>query len=171
MGRSLTFARAEAVPALLHPKRSALCRVGGEHVGAIGELHPDVAEAYGVEGRWVYGELNLGPVHDAIATRATVTAKDLPKYPAVARDIAMLVSTQFQAAEIAEALASASSGLAESVTLFDLYHGASIPEGQRSLAFRIVYRDPEATLTDKRVTQAHAKLGKVAKDKFDATIR
>ena len=98
-------------------------------------------------------------------------ARGLPKFPAVARDIAMLVRDQFSAGEIADALREASNGLAESVRLFDLYRGDQIPDGHRSLAFRVTYRDPEATLTDKRVDKVHASLARLASDRFEATIR
>jgi phenylalanyl-tRNA synthetase beta chain len=98
-------------------------------------------------------------------------ARGLPKFPAVARDIAMLVRDQFSAGEIADALRETSKGLAESVRLFDLYRGDQIPDGHRSLAFRVTYRDPEGTLTDKRVDKVHASLAKLARDRFEATIR
>ena len=97
-------------------------------------------------------------------------ARGLPKFPAVARDIAMLVRDQFSAGEIADALREASDGLAESVRLFDLYRGDQIPDGHRSLAFRVTYRDPEGTLTDKRVEKVHASLARLASDRFEATI-
>ena len=83
----------------------------------------------------------------------------------------MLVRDEFSAGEIAGALQEASKGLAESVTLFDLYRGDQIPDGHRSLAFRVTYRDPEATLTDKRVDKVHSGLAKIARDRFEATLR
>ena len=83
----------------------------------------------------------------------------------------MLVRDEFSAGEIAEALREASKGLAESVRLFDLYRGDQIPPGHRSLAFRVTYRDPNATLTDKRVDKVHGSLAKIARDRFEATIR
>ena len=98
-------------------------------------------------------------------------ASGLPRFPAVTRDIAMLVREDFSAGEIADALQDAAGGLAESVALFDLYRGDQVPEGHRSLAFRVTYRDPEATLTDKRVDKVHQSLSKIARDRFEATIR
>jgi phenylalanyl-tRNA synthetase beta chain len=61
--------------------------------------------------------------------------------------------------------------LVEDVRLFDEYLGEQVPTGQRSLAFRVIYRDPEATLTDKRVEKVHQRLAQTARDRFGATLR
>ena len=159
------------VPAFMHPKRSALVQLEGHPIGFVGEIHPDVGDDLELVGRVVYAELDVPALHTVSEELGPTQAKDLPKFPAVTRDIAMLVRDEFTAGAIADALSEASGGLAESVALFDLYRGDQIPEGHRSLAFRITYRDPEATLTDKRVDKVHASLGKVARDRFDATIR
>ncbi|TNF64478.1 MAG: phenylalanine--tRNA ligase subunit beta [Deltaproteobacteria bacterium] len=159
------------MPSFLHPKRSAVVTLASRPIGFVGEIHPDVGDDLGLIGRVIYAELDV-PVLYALAEELGPTqARGLPKFPAVARDIAMLVRDQYSAGEIAEALREASKGLAESVRLFDLYRGDQIPEGHRSLAFRVTYRDPEGTLTDKRVDKVHASLAEVASDRFEATIR
>ncbi|UCF48404.1 MAG: phenylalanine--tRNA ligase subunit beta [Myxococcales bacterium] len=159
------------MPSFLHPKRSAVVTLASRPIGFVGEIHPDVGDDLGLIGRVIYAELDV-PVLYALAEELGPTqARGLPKFPAVARDIAMLVRDQYSAGEIAEALREASKGLAESVRLFDLYRGDQIPEGHRSLAFRVTYRDPEGTLTDKRVDKVHALLAEVASDRFEATIR
>ena len=160
-----------SVPAFMHPKRSAVVTLGPESVGYVGEVHPDVGDDLELHGRVVYAEIDVAALYGAVAALGVPQASGLPKFPAVTRDIAMLVREDFSAGEIAEALSDASGGLAESVTLFDLYLGDQIPEGQRSLAFRVTYRDPEGTLTDKRVDKAHAKVAARARDHFEAVIR
>ena len=155
----------------MHPKRSAVVTLESRPVGFVGEIHPDVADDLELIGRVVYAELDVAALYGLAEELGPPQAKGLPKFPAVTRDIAMLVGEEYSAGEIAEALATASKGLAESVSLFDLYRGGQIPEGHRSLAFRVTYRDPEATLTDKRVDKVHASLAKVARDRFRATIR
>jgi len=159
------------VPSFLHPKRSALVTLASRPIGFVGEMHPDVGLDLGLIGRVIYAELGVAGLHALSEELGPRQARDLPRFPAVARDIAMLVHDQFNAGEIADALRDASEGLAESVRLFDLYRGDQIPEGHRSLAFRVTYRDPEGTLTDKRVDKVHASLARLASDRFGATIR
>jgi phenylalanyl-tRNA synthetase beta chain len=134
-------------------------------------MHPEVGDELGLIGRVIYAELDVAALHALSEELGPTQARGLPRFPAVVRDIAMLVRDQFSAAEIADALRDASKGLAESVKLFDLYRGDQIPDGHRSLAFRVMYRDPEATLTDKRVDKVHASLARLASDRFEATIR
>ncbi|NOQ82465.1 MAG: phenylalanine--tRNA ligase subunit beta [Myxococcales bacterium] len=159
------------VPGFLHPKRSALVTLASRSIGFVGEMHPDVGDDLGLIGRVIYAELDVPALHALSQELGPTQARGLPKYPAVARDIAMLVRDEFSAGEIADALREASKGLAESVKLFDLYRGDQIPDGHRSLAFRVTYRDPEGTLTDKRVDKVHASLARLAGDRFEATIR
>jgi phenylalanyl-tRNA synthetase beta chain len=158
-------------PSFFHPKRSAVVTLASRPIGFVGEIHPDLGDDLGLIGRVVYAELDVPGLYALSEELGPMQASGLPKFPAVARDIAMLVRDQYSAGEIAEALSEASKGLAESVRLFDLYRGDQIPEGHRSLAFRVTYRDPEGTLTDKRVDKVHASLAEVASDRFEATIR
>lgn len=159
------------VPDFLHPKRSAIVTLASRPIGFVGEIHPDVGDDLGLIGRVVYAELDVPGLYELSEQLGPTQARGLPKFPAVVRDIAMLVREEFSAGEIAEALRKASSGLAESVKLFDLYRGDQIPDGHRSLAFRVTYRDAEGTLTDKRVDKVHSSLAKLAGDRFEATIR
>jgi phenylalanyl-tRNA synthetase beta chain len=169
-GRTPSLAPGD-VPPYMHPKRSAIVLLESRPVGVVGEIHPDVADDLELQGRVVYAELDVAALYDLSEALGPMQAKGLPKFPAVHRDIAMLVKDSFTAGEIAEALQDASKGLAESVTLFDLYLGDQIPDGHRSLAFRVTYRDPDATLTDKRVDKVHAGLAKIARERFEATLR
>jgi phenylalanyl-tRNA synthetase beta chain len=158
-------------PTFLHPKRSAVLTLASRSIGFIGEIHPDVGDDLGLIGRVVYAELDVLGLFELSEELGPMQARGLPKFPAVARDIAMLVRDHFSAGEIADALRETSKGLAESVRLFDLYRGDQIPDGHRSLAFRVTYRDHEGTLTDKQVDKVHASLAKLARDRFEATIR
>jgi len=169
-GRTPTLAPGD-VPPYMHPKRSAIVQLESRAVGVLGEIHPDVADDLELVGRVVYAELDVAALYALSEELGPIQARGLPKFPAVHRDIAMLVRDEFTAGEIAESLQDASQGLAESVTLFDLYRGDQIPDGHRSLAFRVTYRDPDATLTDKRVDKVHAGLSKIARERFDATLR
>jgi len=159
------------VPGFLHPKRSAIVTLASRPIGFVGEIHPSVGDDLGLIGRVIYAELDVSGLYALSEELGPTQASGLPKFPAVARDIAMLVRDEFSAGEIADALREASKGLAESVRLFDLYRGDQIPVGHRSLAFRVTYRDSGGTLTDKRVDKVHASLAKLASDRFEATIR
>jgi phenylalanyl-tRNA synthetase beta chain len=159
------------LPSYMHPKRSGVVTVSSRRVGFVGEIHPEVADDLEMVGRVIYGELDVPALHALSEELGPPQARDLPKFPAVTRDIAMLIRDEFSAGEIADALRDAAKGLAESVRLFDLYRGDQIPEGHRSLAFRVTYRDPSGTLTDKQVDKVHRSLANVARDRFEATIR
>lgn len=155
----------------LHPRRRALVRAAGVDLGVLGELHPATAEALGLEGRPVFAQISIGSLLEAADVVGVRQARLLPRFPAVTRDIAMEVADEHLAATISAALADAADGLVEKIDLFDLYRGDQVSDGHRSLAFRVTYRDPESTLTDKRVDKAHARLAKAAKAQFAATIR
>jgi phenylalanyl-tRNA synthetase beta chain len=155
----------------LHPRRCASVCVHGQPVGLLGEIHPEVAEAFGIVGRPVYGELSVDGLFEVRGRLGEPTAPELPRFPAVVRDLAIIVAERHTAGDIAGALLAASEGLAESAELFDLYRGTPVPDGHKSLAFRVVYRDPAATLTDKKVDQVHARLAEQVQERFGASLR
>lgn len=160
------------VPAWAHPRRVGAIQLGGTKVGVVAELHPEVGEALGLEEhRGQYAELDLATLRETIEAAGVSRAPHLPKVPAVIRDMALLVDTEHTAGSVAEALADGGGELVESVTLFDRYEGKGVPEGKRSLAFRLVYRDPSATLTDKVVDKAHQKAANAAKARCGAELR
>lgn len=155
----------------LHPRRRAIVRVRGAVVGAVGEIHPDVGDDWDLDVRVVYATLGVDVLLDALRDGGLPQARPLPRFPAVTRDLALLVAREMEAASVESALREAGSPLAEDVQLFDVYEGKGVPEGQKSLAYRIVYRDPDATLTDKRVEKAHAAVKKAATAQLGASLR
>ncbi|MGD8860356.1 MAG: phenylalanine--tRNA ligase subunit beta, partial [Myxococcales bacterium] len=166
----LDAALQDEAPAL-HPKRRARVLLGELAIGSVGELHPDVAEALELEGRPIYAALDAVALRDAARALGAVQAHDLPRFPAVTRDVAVVVEEAQLAAEVASALHEAAGPKAEAVRLFDIYRGDQVPDGHKSLAFRVVYRDPDATLTDKAVDKLHARVLKAAEQRFGAEIR
>ncbi len=165
--------------AWLHPRRRASVAVGGPGLavpeavllGSVGELHPDVADALELETRAIYGELSLPGLLRAHELAGDPQATPLPRFPAVRRDIALEIDEAHPAGAVAEAIREAGGGLVEEVRLFDLYRGSQVAEGRKSLAFRVTYRDLEATLTDKKVDKAHARVEKAVKGQFGANVR
>ncbi len=155
----------------LHPRRVAAVLVGGRAIGVLGELHPDVVDGLELVGPIVYADLDVHALLDASHADRPPQVKGTPRFPASARDIAIVVDEATQAGNVAEVLRKAGGALVEAVELFDLYRGDQIGGGQKSLAFRVTYRDSEATLTDPRVDEAHSQVIAEAKRHFAASTR
>ncbi|MCA9602095.1 MAG: phenylalanine--tRNA ligase subunit beta, partial [Myxococcales bacterium] len=155
----------------LHPRRCAEIFVDGTRVGLLGELHPDVNDAFELVGRTVYCEIAIDALVAAIDARGVAKASPLPQFPASRRDLALLVGESVSASEVVDALRDASKPLGESVELFDLYTGEQVAVGHKSLAFRVTYRDPGATLTDDKIDKLHAKVVAAVEKQFGAQTR
>jgi phenylalanyl-tRNA synthetase beta chain len=136
----------------LHPGRAAVIRLAGQDIGYFGELHPEVAPAFDIEGWPVQAaELDL----DALfAVAADVHRfRPLPRYPAAFRDIAVVVEERVPAAEVMGVIRGAGGELLESCRIFDVYTGAPLQPGQKSIAAGLIFRAPGATLTQEEVNE------------------
>ncbi len=131
----------------LHPGRQASVYSGDICLGTFGEVHPDTAERYDLGARTYVAELSLQPLFDAMEKKRTLY-KPLPRFPAVERDLALLCDEELPVAEIQKIIAKAGGKLLETVALFDVYQGAQIAAGKKSVAFSLYFRSAEATLTD-----------------------
>lgn len=140
----------------LHPGRQAALLVGGREVGVFGELHPKVAEAWNLPSRTYVAEIAFEALVES--ARRQREYRPVPKFPAVSRDVALVVSQDQPSAELAAAMRQAGGELVESLKLFDLYQGEHVKPGHRSLAYRITYRAADRTLTDADVESVHAKV-------------
>lgn len=152
-----------------HPGKTAALMVRNKKVGVFGEIHPDVTENYGIDVDCYVAELDLDVLFEASST--TKTYKPLPKFPAVTRDIALLCDDSILVAEIEETIRKAGGNLVEKVQLFDIYKGAQIPEGKKSIAYAIAYRDEKKTLEDKDIAKVHDKILKALEHKLGAVLR
>jgi phenylalanyl-tRNA synthetase beta chain len=155
----------------LHPRRSAQLALAGIAIGSIGEVHPDVVQAYDLIGQPLYAQLDVAELLRATQTLPARRVASLSRLPATTRDLAVVVAEALPADDVAHALRKVAPELMESVRLFDIYRGAPVPEGHKSLAFHVVYRDPATTLTDKRVDDVHAKVTAAAEKQFAAAVR
>ncbi|MEM9070336.1 MAG: phenylalanine--tRNA ligase subunit beta [Myxococcota bacterium] len=173
MGGTLTLAVHEAlsVHEALHPKRRAQILVDGHEVGFLGELHPDVSDDLEIDGRAQFAELDVAKLRAAIEESGAPQAIEPPRVPAVTRDVSLALAEEITAGAVISTLREAAGGLAESVELFDLFRGGALPAGTKAMGFRIRYRDPSATLTDKKVDKVHAKAVKAAEKAHSATVR
>ena len=152
-----------------HPGKTASLMVRNKKVGVFGEIHPDVTESYGIDVDCYVAELDLDVLFEASST--TKAYKPLPKFPAVTRDIALLCDDSILVAEIEETIRKAGGNLVEKVQLFDIYKGAQIPEGKKSIAYAIAYRDEKKTLEDKDIAKVHDKILKALEHKLGAVLR
>ena len=152
-----------------HPGKTAAIQLRGETIGVFGEIHPDVQENYDLETPCYIAEINLDALYDA----ADVTKKytKIAKFPAATRDIAVLVDDSVLAFDIEEAINKAGGTLVEKVSLFDVYNGEQIEAGKKSMAYAIVYRDVNKSLTDSDVNKVHDKILKTLETKFGAQLR
>ncbi len=146
-----TYQRAAAE--LFHPGRCAAVVMDGRQLGYIGELHPSVVAAGKLEGRLVAVEIDLEPL---LAASRIPRAKPLPRFPAIERDLAVVVEDQVGAAALEGTVREAGGEFLEQARAFDEYHGPQVPEGHKSVAFALTFRSPERTLTDAEVDKVMA---------------
>lgn len=149
----------------LQAGRSAEVIVAGDVVGWLGEVSPDVLDAFEIGSPVVLFELSVPALLKA-ASRGTVAYKDIPRYPAYALDLALVVDEEVSAERVSGAIRSAGGQLLEQVRLFDVYRDAPgtpegerrLPAGKKSLAFALSYRAADRTLSDEDVRPVHEKL-------------
>ena len=129
-----------------HPGRCAAIRAGGRLIGTLGQVHPLVCDAYGVEAGTYYAQLDI-PAMRAIQSPEK-TFVPLPRFPAVERDIAIVCAADIPVAALEDTITAAGGPYLESVALFDVYTGEPIPAGQKSAAFSLTLRAADQTLTE-----------------------
>ena len=163
--------RATPEPApFLHPGRAAVIVVGGEEVGWIGELHPQVAAAWDWSGPLSGFELDL----DVVAAQLhgwVPQYRDVTSFPDVREDLAVVVAETVSAAEVIEVVREAGAPLLRDVTLFDVYRGEQVGEGNVSLALRLSYRAADRTLTDEEVAAKRRKISAALADRLQGRVR
>jgi phenylalanyl-tRNA synthetase beta chain len=149
---------------------AATISLGGKvPLGQFGQLHPGLARQFDLRDPVFLGELNADElIGRRIAAR---TLKSLPAYPGVRRDIALVVPETVSHAAVLAAVRQAKAANLESVELFDVFRGQSIPEGQKSIAYAFTYRRTDRTLTDAEVNTAHDKLATHLQQTLGATQR
>lgn len=161
---------AEFVPAdeyAMVPGRCAEIRVGGQRVGIIGEVHPDVAAAFEVEQPVYMFEVVLDDVLPHLGEQRK--AASISRFPAVEQDLALIVDTDVQAGALQHAIEAAA--LVREARVFDVYTGDQVPSGKKSVAFSVMYQSDEKTLTDDDVARAQRKILERLRREFNAEVR
>ncbi|EOW9527960.1 phenylalanine--tRNA ligase subunit beta [Bacillus cytotoxicus] len=152
----------------MHPGRTANILLDGEVIGFIGQLHPEAQKQLDVKDTFVF-ELSLVKLFSADVEETCYST--IPRFPSMTRDMAVVVVKDVKAGEMKKVIAEAGGELLKEVTLFDLYEGEKMEEGKKSLAFSMNYFDPERTLTDEEVTEAHSRVLAAVEEKFGAELR
>ncbi len=155
----------------LHPGRQASLWIEGSRMGLFGQLHPRLCQDKGLPDQ-VYGfELELDPLLEILEKRGIVQFSPFSPFPASDRDIAFFAPLALSVGELEKNIRQAGGDLLQSVQLFDEYRGQGVPAGQRSLAFRLVYRAPDRTLTDAEVEAAQSQVRAQLEKQFQVTLR
>ena len=159
-----------AADASLMSGRSARVLIGGEPVGSFGELHPAVAERFGMRGvRVLIAELNLATLTAQASDRHTSRA--VPTFPPVREDIAVIVSDEVPAATVSELVRTAGGPMLSRVALFDVYRGEQIGAGRKSLALSLTYQAQDRTLTDADATRIRERIVRALQTELGAALR
>jgi phenylalanyl-tRNA synthetase beta chain len=145
----------ESGVAVLHPGRSALTGIGGQTIGYLGQIHPRLCDDLGAPPFFVF-ELDLEKLLE-YAPR-NIKANNLPRFPSVERDFALVMERDFQSQRIIKWIKNLHETLIENVEVFDQYLGPPVPEGKKSLAYKISYRAEDRTLTDGEINALHQSL-------------
>ncbi|WP_163194423.1 phenylalanine--tRNA ligase subunit beta [Clostridium thermarum] len=159
----------ESDNATFHPGKTAALMLKNIKVGVLGEIHPDVSDKFGLDVPAYVAELNLDILY--ASAKLEKKYKPLPKYPAVSRDMALIVDDSILVQEIEDIIKKQGAPLVESVKLFDIYKGKQIPEGKKSIAYAIIYRKESSTLTDVEVNKVHDKILKTLEYRLGAQLR
>ncbi len=165
--REAVIWREESIP-VLHPGRTAALYHGEKRLGYLGQIHPDVCDQLGLPGCLAF-ELDFEGLLQYAPRRITV--RSLPRFPAVERDLAVVVDRAFPSQQIVSWVASLGESLIKHIEVFDQYLGSPIPEGKKSLAYKISYRADDRTLTDAEVHALHQRIVRQIGDVFGAELR
>jgi phenylalanyl-tRNA synthetase beta chain len=158
----------DTLPSFLHPGKAAWLKWEDSGLGYLGEFHPDLCEGLDLP-RFFIMELDFEKLLQYAPPK--LTARSLPRFPSVERDLAVVVDEGFPAQRIINWIKDQGDPLIEDVQVFDQYRGSPIPEGKKSLAYRVCYRAEERTLTDAEVGARHQDLILQIGQAFGAQLR
>lgn len=164
-GKNIKFV-AKSYPAL-HPGQSAAIMLGDEEIGFIGTIHPRVAQKLDLNGKVVVFEV----LWDKISHKDVIQAKEISRFPANRRDLAIIVAENVTADEVLTVCREAAGAQLTQINLFDVYQGAGIVEGMKSLAISLILQDNEKTLSDEEISAVVDTVLSALKEKLNAYLR
>ncbi len=166
--KGLTFTACSAHPSY-HPGRCAVVSAGKLSLGVLGQVHPLAAANYGMDCPVYTAQINFSALLDARAPEALY--QPLPRFPAVTRDIAVVCGEDIPVAVLEDCIARGAKGLLKAVTLFDIYTGAQVAPGKKSVAFSLTLRADDRTLTDAEADEDVQSILAFLKEEFSAVLR
>lgn len=152
----------------MHPGQTAGIYLGEELIGFVGQVHPKMAASYELKSAYV-AEMNLEALIGK--EQSPLVFEAVSKYPAVSRDIALLVNEAHTNSDITEVITAAAGKFLTKLQVFDVYQGENIEAGKKSMAYNLTFVNPEATLTDEEINRIMAKVTKKLEEKIQAVIR
>ena len=154
--------------ASMHPGRTAAIVLDGQMIGFLGQVHPQTAKNYGIPETYV-AEINLSAVEAALQPAQPFV--EITKFPAVSRDIALLLKAEITHQEVLDAIYSAGVKRLVAVKLFDVYVGEKLGAGMKSMAYSLTFQNPNDNLTDEEVAKYMEKITKALTEKVEAEVR
>lgn len=155
---------------LFHPGRSARMSIGGQDVGAMGELHPNLARKQDIRGRAYCAELDLDLLLK-LSKQAKPAFRNIPRLPGSERDLAVVVNEDVAASRLLATARDAGKATIEDLTLLDVYRGEHVEAGKKSLALRVHLRSSEATLTEEEINEVITRILKRLEKECGAQLR
>ena len=165
-GKAPRFAGGGA--AYWHPGRKAVLYLDGEPVGEMGELHPLVAERYGIGRRVTLAVIDLAA---AQGEKQVHRYAPIPRFPAIERDIAVVVEEEAEAGALLECIRTNGGEYLEDAALFDIYRSEALGEQKKSMAFSVRFRSSEGTLAEEQITASMEQILAALKEQFGAELR
>ena len=160
---------ADTETAAFHPGRCAAVWSGDTRLGTLGQIHPDVCAAYGLDGATYCAEIDVVLLHDLKGAEPVYAP--LPRFPAITRDIAVVCDAAVPVGELTECIRKAEKNVLRGVKLFDVYTGVGIPEGKKSVAFSLTLRSDDGTLTDDHAEETMKAVLDALERDFGASMR
>lgn len=158
----------QSSPSGYHPGRAAEVSVEGTVVGSVGELHPAVVRAYGLQGRVAAGELALDSL---VEPRAWWAFREPSTYPPVVFDLAFALDATVPSSDLVEAVTESAGDWLESIRIFDEFSGPSVGAGRKSIAVQVWFRAPDHTLTNEELAPHREQIINHVEDRLDAQLR
>jgi phenylalanyl-tRNA synthetase beta chain len=157
----------------LHPGRTASLWLKGQYLGIFGQLHPQLRQERSLPDAVYAFEFKISVLLNTLQQDSLTTPHFVPysTYPAVARDLAFYAPIKLAVRDLTQSMNQAGGDLLDDIQLFDDYQGDSVPSGQRSLAFSLVYRASDRTLTDAEVDPVHNQIREALSSQFAVTLR
>ncbi|RSI45204.1 Phenylalanine--tRNA ligase beta subunit [Streptococcus sanguinis] len=167
LGLTAEYAASNQIKSM-HPGRTALISINGQPVGFVGQVHPATAKAYDIPETYV-AELNLSAIEEQLQPAQPFT--EITKFPAVSRDVALLLKAEITHQEVLDAIQAAGVKRLTDIKLFDIFSGDKLGVGLKSMAYSLTFQNPEASLTDEEVAKYMEKIEKSLTEKLGAEVR